>query len=138
MRVGIAQQRAARRAERQPQGQADDERHWRLGEQGHDHHRHGRPRCGAQYLGETALEGHAGQRQADDDHGHQRPLRLLQVEDERQVEAQQACNDGTQREEQHPTARVQGHLEIGNQWSHPAPRDTTREPRMCAWHSGPG
>ncbi|MCY1231006.1 hypothetical protein D9M72_434420 [compost metagenome] len=123
MGIGVTQQRAARRTERQPQRQADQERLRRLRKHRHDQHRHPGTRSGAQHLGEAALERHAGQRQADDDHRHQGPLRLVQIEDEGQVQAEQSGCHGTQREQQDVTTGAQGNLEIGDQRVHPGPRD---------------
>ncbi|MCY1512805.1 hypothetical protein D9M68_472800 [compost metagenome] len=96
MGIRVTQQGAARRTECQPQRQADQERPRRLREHRHDQHRHGGARSRPQHLGEAALQRHAGQRQADDDHGHQGPLRLVQIEDEGQVQAEQAGCHGTQ------------------------------------------
>ncbi|MNJ45975.1 hypothetical protein D3C77_410940 [compost metagenome] len=121
MGAGVAQQGAPGSTQRQPQRQGDNKRHGRLGEQRHDQHRHRRPHRGADHLGETALQGHATQRLADDEHGHDRPLGLVEVEDKRQVQRQQAGDDGSQGETKRVRPWVQDHPEIVDQWLHTAP-----------------
>ncbi|MNE57575.1 hypothetical protein D3C80_1525470 [compost metagenome] len=100
LRVGVAQQRAAGGAQRQPQRQGDEERYGRLAEQRGDGHRHGAGDHSADHLGEALLQRHAGQRRADDDHRHGRPLRLFEVEEEGDVQRQQPGGDGAQGEQQ--------------------------------------
>ncbi len=95
-----AHQRAAGRADRQPQRQGDDEGQGRLGEQRHDRHRDHGADGGADHLGEALLQRHAGQRGADDDDRHGRPLGLVEVEQERQVQRQQARDYGAQGKQQ--------------------------------------
>ncbi|MNP22087.1 hypothetical protein D3C76_1147400 [compost metagenome] len=133
MRTGIAQQGAARGAQGQPQRQGDNERQRRLGKQRHDQHRHRSPDGGTHHLGEAALQGHAAQRLADDKHRHDRPFRLVEVEDKGQVQGQQTGNDGPQGKTEGVRPRMHNHLEIIDQWLHTAP-----SPRRDAYlsHSG--
>ena len=87
------------------------------------------PERGADDLAETAGQGHAAQWLADDDHRHDRPLGLVQVEQERQVQGQQPGRDGSQGKQQHPGPGVEHRLEVLKQRLHGNTRRVTSSKR---------
>ncbi|MNZ62559.1 hypothetical protein D3C78_806840 [compost metagenome] len=127
--TGVAQQRATSGAQRQPQGQGGDERQRCLGKYRHDCHRYDRPHGGADDLTKATGQHHAAQWLADDDHGHDRPLGLVQIEQKRQVQGQQPGRDGSQGKQQHPGPGVEHGLEVLQQPLHGNTRRNTSSKR---------
>lgn len=73
----VAQGGRGRRAEPQPERDGQQEQPGRLGEQRDHQHRHRGADQGAEQAEQALRHHHAGQRLGHDQHGHQRPLRLL-------------------------------------------------------------
>jgi hypothetical protein len=88
------------------------------GKDRHGGYRHDRAHGGADDLAETAGQHHAAQWLTDDDHGHDRPLGLVEVEQEGQVKRQQPGRNGSQGKQQHPGTGVENRLEVLQQCLH--------------------
>ncbi|MCY1400815.1 hypothetical protein D9M71_159170 [compost metagenome] len=74
----------------QPERNGQQEQPWRLREQRDQYYRHRGADQGAEQAEDTLGDHHAGQRLGDDEHRHQCPLRLFEVETERTPERQAA------------------------------------------------
>ena len=96
----VAQQRGAGGTEGQPQGHGQQEQQGRLAQGSDQQYRHRGPHQGAQQAVGALGQDHAAAGLADDEHCGQGPLRLFEIQAERQVQGQAAGNQAARGEQQ--------------------------------------